>query len=140
MEQVETFAIVRISPRMPHILFRISPRMHHIHRSICSDSITYLSGSHRARITFFSSHPFLPPFLCHLFFVTSFLPPLFCHPFFATSFLPPLFCHPVFATSFLLPVFSGKVFLETATATKFFWEVAKKRWQKRGDKKEVVQR
>ena len=49
----------------------------------------------------------------------------------------------IFVTSFLLPVFSGKVFLEatTATATKFLvGVVAKKRWQKRGDKKEVVQR
>ena len=81
----------------------------------------------------------------------TFLPAFFFHPhrFLATSFFatPPLFCtlpfyrHYFFVTSFLLPVFSGKVFLEaTATATKFFLEVAKKRWQKRGDKKEVVQR
>ena len=83
----------------------------------------------------------------------TFLPAFFFHPhrFLATSFFatPPLFCtlpfyrHYFFVTSFLLPVFSGKVFLETATATKFFWEVAKKRWQKRGDKKlkkEVAQK
>ena len=79
-------------------------------------------------------------FFASIFFTpTVFLPPLFLpHHLFFAPFL--FYRHYFFVTSFLLPVFSGKVFLEAAKATKFFWEVAKKRWQKRGDKKEVVQR
>ena len=89
-------------------------------------------------IWFATARTFLPAFF---FTPTVFLPPLFLpHHLFFAPFL--FYRHYFFVTSFLLPVFSGKVFLEATatTATKFFWEVAKKRWQKRGDKKEVVQR
>ena len=82
-------------------------------------------------------------FFASIFFFTPtvFLPPLFLpHHLFFAPFL--FYRHYFFVTSFLLPVFSGKVFLEaTAAATKFLvGVVAKKRWQKSGDKKEVVQR
>ena len=88
-------------------------------------------------ISFATARTFLPAFF---FTPTVLLPLLFLpHHLFFAPFL--FYRHYFFVTSFLLPVFSGKVFLEaTATATKFFLEVAKKRWQKRGDKKEVVQR
>ena len=90
-------------------------------------------------IWFATARTFLPAFF---FTPTVLLPLLFLpHHLFFARFL--FYRHYFFVTSFLLPVFSGKVFLEatTATATKFLvGVVAKKRWQKRGDKKEVVQR
>ena len=83
------------------------------------------------RHDFFASIFFHP----HRFLATSFFatPPLFC----TLPFLPPLlFCHFFFVTSF----FRKSVFGSNSSSNKIFLGVAKKRWQKRGDKKEVVQR
>ena len=89
------------------------------------------------RQDFFASIFFHP----HRFLATSFFatPPLFC----TLPFLPPLlFCHFFFVTSFFRKSVFGS---NSNSSNKFFLgrgkkEVAKKRWQKRGDKKEVVQR
>ena len=88
-------------------------------------------------IWFATARTFLPAFFFHphrslatSFFAT---PPLFC----TLPFLPPLlFCHFFFVTSF----FRKSVFGSNSNSNKIFLGVAKKRWQKRGDKKEVVQR
>ena len=88
-------------------------------------------------IWFATARTFLPAFFFHphRFLATSFFatPPLFC----TLPFLPPLlFCHFFFVTSF----FRKSVFGSNSSSNKIFLGVAKKRWQKRGDKKEVVQR
>ena len=88
-------------------------------------------------IWFATARTFLPAFFFHphRFLATSFFatPPLFC----TLPFLPPLlFCHFFFVTSF----FRKSVFGSNSNSNKNFLGVAKKRWQKRGDKKEVVQR
>ena len=84
------------------------------------------------RHDFFASIFFSPPpFSCHLFSAT---PPLFC----TLPFLPPLlFRHFFFVTSFFRKSVFGS---NNSDSNKIFLGVAKKRWQKRGDKKEVVQR
>ena len=90
------------------------------------------------RHDFFASTFFPPPpFSCHLFSAT---PPLFC----TLPFLPPLlFRHFFFVTSFFRKsVFgsnsnsSNKIFLGRAKKE----GVAKKRWQKRGGRKEVTKK
>ena len=88
-------------------------------------------------IWFATARTFLPAFFFHphRFLATSFFatPPLFC----TLPFLPPLlFCHFFFVTSF----FRKSVFGSNSSNKISELGVAKKRWQKRGDKKEVVQR